>query len=134
MLPKNGRNGISIVFGLFGQPKVKYRNSIPMPRRAKSAVTGVAGGFGWMAQASGVADFAKKSVEGTKNTTVNTKNQICDLGEMLLAPVIGLVNATPLGSLFQANPEEQGQRARDQAVSKAARQASKADAYLPTLR
>ncbi|MHC4403937.1 MAG: hypothetical protein ACYTG0_30130 [Planctomycetota bacterium] len=129
-----GRNGISIVFGLFGQPKVKYRNSIPMQRRAKNAVTDVAGGLGRMVHKSGVADFAKKSAEGATNFTVNAKNQICDLGERLIAPAVGLVNATPLGSLFQANPEEQAQRARDQAVRRAASQASQADAYLPTLR
>jgi hypothetical protein len=129
-----GRNGISISFGLWGKPKVVYRNSVPATRRAKNAIVGAEKEAGWLVEQSGLPDLAKTGAAGTKNVLVNTRNAVEDLGQGLLAPAIGLVNSTPLGSIFRGNPEDQAQRRRDAEVRRAAQENAKAAFSLPTLR
>jgi hypothetical protein len=129
-----GRHGICISFGLFGEPKVTYRNSVPVSRRAKNLVMGTAGGFGKLAEKSGLSELAKRGAEGAKSVAVNTKNGIHDLGQQLCAPAIGLLNTTPLGSVFRSDLAEQARRARDAEIRRAARQAANAGISLPTVR
>jgi len=129
-----GRSGISISFGLWGKPKVVYRNSVPAARRAKNVIVGTGKGTARLVEQSGLPNLAKTSAQGTKNVVVNTKNAVEDLGQGLLAPAIGLVNATPLGSIFRGNPEDQARRRRDAEVRRAARENAKAAFSLPTLR
>ena len=129
-----GRNGITISFALWRKPKVVYRNSVPATRRAKNMVVGAGKGAGRLVEQSGVPDLAKRGAEGTKNVVINTKNAVEDIGRGLLSPVVGLINATPLGSLFRGNPEDQAQRRRDTEVRRAARENAKAEFSVPTLR
>jgi hypothetical protein len=129
-----GRNGISISFGLWGKPKVVYRNHVPTTRQAKNVIVGAGKGAGRLVEQSGLPNLAKTSAQGTKNVVVNTKNAVEDLGRGLLAPAVGLVNATPLGSIFRGNPEDQAQRRRDVEVRRAARENAQAAFSLPTLR
>jgi hypothetical protein len=129
-----GRSGISISFGLWGKPKVVYRNHVPTTRRAKTMIVGAGKGAGQLVERSGLPNLAKMGAEGTENVVVNTRNAVEDLGQGLLAPVIGLVGSTPLGSIFRGNPEDQAQRRRDAEVRRAARENAKAAFSLPTLR
>lgn len=129
-----GPNGITISFGFFGTPKVTYRNRVPWRRQANDAVSGVRSGTSRLIEESRLPQVTRAATEGTRNLVANTRNTVEDVGERLLAPAVGLVNATPLGSLFCSSPEEQAQRRRDEAVQRAAREAARANTFIPTLR
>jgi hypothetical protein len=49
-------------------------------------------------------------------------------------PAIQLINATPLGSVFNKPPEDLPQRIRDREVRAASDEARRADAFIPTVR
>jgi hypothetical protein len=129
-----GRHGITVGFGLLGRPKVTYRNRKPVGRQAKKAVAGVAGGAAQLVEATRLPELTRAAAEGTKNVVANTGNGIRDMGEGLIAPALQLIQATPLGSIFRSNPEEQATRRRDREVRSAAREASQAEAFIPSLR
>ena len=129
-----GRNGIRVSFGLFGKPKVTYRNSVPTTRRAKNMVAGASNGIGRLVECSGVPTVTKVGATGVKNLAINAKNGVLGLGEGLVAPVIGLAGATPLGAVFSSNTEDQAQQCRDHQVRKAACENAEASASFPTLR
>ncbi|NQU24299.1 MAG: hypothetical protein HQ567_23705 [Candidatus Nealsonbacteria bacterium] len=129
-----GRNGITVSFGMWGTPKVTYRNRVPVTRMATQVATGATKGVGAMAQQSGIPRLTRSGVENTRNLAVNAKHGIEDLGGGLLAPVCGLVNSTPLGAIFASNPEDNARRKRDAALRRAAEQQAKASISLPTIR
>lgn len=129
-----GKNGITVCFGMFGKPKVVYRNCVPAQRQAKNAVVLAAKGSARFVEATGLPQGVKLVAAGTKNLAVNAAYGLRDLGAAMITPAVNLVSSTPVGSLVAAGPEALAQRRRDGEVRRAAQQTYKAEAAIPTLR
>jgi hypothetical protein len=129
-----GAHGVILSFGLFGKPKVTYRNHVPATRQVGAAVAGVAHGTGKAIHATRLDEGAARVGEGVKNAACRVGTGVCDAGRQAAAPAVAVARATPLGSLFQSDPAAQAQRQRDRAVRSAEAKNLKAEADIPTNR
>jgi hypothetical protein len=129
-----GRYGISVEFGLFGKPKVDYRNHVPVMRRAKEAAAGIAQGTGRLAGATKVPKLAQEASTGAKNAVTNVGYGVIQLAGRVAAPAVRILQATPVGSVFQSNPERSATRRRDCQVRHAACESYRTGTDVPTLR
>ncbi len=129
-----GCHGITVSFGPFGDPKVVYRNRVPVTRQAQQVYEGAKQGTSRLLQETRLPELAGATVRGAGNLAGNVRSGAEDAAGMLFAPAVSFVNATPLGSLFASNPEEQAQRRRDREVRAAARERFRSEAFFPTVR
>jgi hypothetical protein len=130
-----GTNGIALTFGRFtGEPKVVYRNRVPVTRQAKKVYEGARDGACKLLYGTGVPQLADATAGGAKNLVGNVRSGVADAAEGFFAPGVSFIKATPLGSLLASNPEEQARRQRDRAVQAASRERLRAEASLGTLR
>ncbi|MDG1894873.1 MAG: hypothetical protein P8J37_08195 [Fuerstiella sp.] len=78
---------------------------------------------------------AVKHVSTASVTLLNrTADGIRQTGEIVVMPVKLVTQSTPLGALFESDPEGEATRARDAAVSQAQNGLSQRDLSIPTLR
>jgi len=129
-----GATGLTIKFGLFGDPKVVYRNRVPYARHVKNGFDEAKKCADSLFEQTGIPKLVDRTAEGAKNLAVNVRNGLEDGAQMLTAPAASFIQATPIGSLLKSNPEEQATRQRDCEVRAAAQQKLDLDAYIPTLR
>lgn len=75
------------------------------------------------------------AVAHASRNAINSSADIAhDVGAAAAAPFVRVAEATPLGSLLTADPEESARRTRDAAVQRAARNNSDREFSIPTLR
>ena len=101
---------------------------------AKNVLVGAAEGTANLIEESGLPKATAVATQGAKNLAVSARDGVVKVGGAVLSPAVQLINATPLGSVFQTSPEEIAQRRRDREVRCAAIEASRADASIATLR
>jgi hypothetical protein len=129
-----GAHGITLSFGLFGKPKVTYRNHVPVGRQVQSAVVAAGLGAGSLVEKAGLPELTHAAAQGTKNFVGHAAEGGQAVGSMVTAPVVQVLRATPLGSIFSGGPGEFAQHHRDQEVRRAADKAAEASADIPTVR
>ncbi len=123
-----GPQGMCVTFPPFCKPRVVYRNGVPLSRKTANVVHSV------NLHAQDLAYHTHQVLVGAKNVTVNVSNGVHDVGKQVLAPVHAVVQMTPIGSLFQSDPARQAERARDEAVTRAQKEATLRAADIQTLR
>jgi len=129
-----GRHGITISFGLFGRPKVSYRNHRSVQRTAVQTAMKATERVGNAWERSGLAEAAEGGVQSTKGFVASTSNGARDAGKALVTPAAQLIKATPLGALFRDKTEQHARRRRDREVRATAAERARADVSLSTLR
>jgi hypothetical protein len=83
---------------------------------------------------TGLPHAVEHVAHGTHAALDGTADRIHDAGEMLVAPVVRVFDATPLGSALSGSAADRATRERDTAVSRAAGEARRRDLTIPTLR
>jgi len=129
-----GRQGVTILFLPACQPRVVYRNGTTVARAAARVTVAAKDCTTRVVQESGLREHAANLASGTKTAVANVAHGAQDLAKQAVAPVKGLLQMTPLGSIFQSDPAAEAQRRRDRAVQKAQEQAARAEASIPTVR
>jgi len=129
-----GRHGVTIIFPAACQPKVIYRNGITVSKAASRVATSAKNCTTRAVHTSGIPQCTADVAAGARSALGNLASGAKDLGKQVVAPVHGLLQMTPLGSIFQADPAAAAQRRRDQAVQKAQEQTARAEASIPTVR
>lgn len=81
-----------------------------------------------------VATHAQTAKSSLRQTLTNTKVAVKNTSQVVAAPVVNVVSATPLGSLLQDRSAEQATAQRDEGVQQAADAAEKALQTIPTNR
>jgi len=132
----------------FGERRIRVRFKQPLHPFDRNAVT-VAYGDGdeddlepsdsqpghvsdWIHR-TGVPDAVRYVATGTHNALDTTADRFRDAGELIVAPVVRLIDATPLGGLV-SSAEERAQRSRDAGVRRAEQLARETEGSIPTLR
>jgi len=129
-----GRQGVTILFLPACRPRVVYRNGTTVARAAARVTVAAKNCTTRVARESGLCEHAASLASGTKAAMGNVAHGAQDLAKQAVAPVQGLLQMTPLGSVLQSDPAAQAQWRRDQAVRKAQKQAARAEASIPTVR
>jgi hypothetical protein len=129
-----GRHGITISFGLFGRPKVSYRNHRSVQHTAVQTAVKATERVGNALDKSGLAKAAQGGTQSTKGLVASTSNGVKDAGKALFTPAAQLVKATPLGALFGDKTEQHARRQRDREVRAAAEQSARRAISLSTNR
>jgi hypothetical protein len=129
-----GRHGITLSFGLFGQPKVSYRNHRSVHHTAVETVAKAHDHLGNAWENSGLSKAAKGGAQSTKGFFTSTSNGVKDAGKAFFTPAKQLVQSTPLGALFRDKTEEHARRQRDREVRAAAEASARRAISLSTLR
>jgi hypothetical protein len=129
-----GRHGIKIGFGIFGKPKVAYRNCTPATRMAKNLAVNTGERIVGAVNASRIPQAAEATGRLATNLSCAAQSLTETAVEIVTNPAIQLINATPLGSVLDKPPEDIPTRIRDRQVEAAAEQARREDAFIPTLR
>jgi len=126
--------GHGVRFGHVSAPKIVYhrgrslRTSFINTGRKSTKKTA-----SWL-ERSGVSEAVHRVVDGASNTIHGTADGVRTVGEFVTAPAIQLINATPLGSILNGNPEQRAQQERDAAVQRAVRKNRKLSGFIPTVR
>jgi len=129
-----GRQGVTVVFPATCQPRAVYRSGVTAAKVASQAATAAGNCTTGAIQASGIPQCAADVAASTKSALGNVAAGAKDLAKQAVAPVQGLLQMTPLGSIFQSDPAAAAQRRRDQTVQQAQQKATKAEASFPSLR
>jgi hypothetical protein len=128
-----GAHGICIDFGLFGFPKVVYRNGVPVSRRVGNVVQCVYTGTSELVTRTGLPEGIHDVAQGTKVVVNHAADAVHNVGTAVIKPVKQIVSMTPIGSIFSTDPAKEAERERDIGVQRAATEATKAQATIPAL-
>lgn len=124
-----GQHGITLKFGLLGEPSVKYRSSLPWREKAAKAV-----------HADKIAAGTKKAVGDIKTGVAGVGILAGDAAKMVTLPAQNAVGFLPFGKVvFNRDAHEQlvervGQHHRDHAAKKAEERARRDEATYRTIR
>jgi hypothetical protein len=125
-----GHDAIIVCFGLRGKPKIVYRHGVPLRVKAARGVKSLGQCTTNLLAESGVCEHAGNAARSAKNAIGNVAHTTHDLAGMAVTPIANVAMMTPIGSIFQPNPE----RKRDAAVTRAQAEKARADASIRTLR
>lgn len=99
-----GERGISVVFGLFGKPSVKYRNGMTATRRIGKLVHMDE----LKKHASKAHEQLKQGAEFSKTIVYGAVATVSDSADQVISPVKGVLESLPLGKiLFDPTLEQQ---------------------------
>jgi hypothetical protein len=129
-----GHKGITIHFPRVGVPRVRYREHVPPARVAVKGTVAVAKGIHHVAEESGASDLVRNTTCHVLNAGGAAVRCVRTVGECVVAPVGAVVKATPLGSVFTADPTNRAIQERDAAVRRARERDVFSDATIPTVR
>lgn len=91
-----GETGVSVVFGLFGHPSVKYRSGLTLSRRVNRLLH--VDDLKKHAQAS--HEHLKQSAERTKMVTYGAVASVSQAADQVISPVKGLMESLPFGKII----------------------------------
>lgn len=128
------QHGISVVFGRFGPPTVKYRSHVPIRRKTTNFVSGVGDHTRQFVEKSGLSKAGHAAAHGTWNLAVSIHTGVAHFGHNVLSTPAQFMRSTPIGSVFSDNSAEAARLARDRDVRAAATRSLADEASLPTLR
>jgi hypothetical protein len=129
-----GPQAITVYFGLHCKPKVTYVEGVPIGEHLRRTREEMHRNLDDLARRSGLTEASKQVHDGVKNAADNAVELTHNVAKRIASPVVQLVRATPLGSVFAANPERQAERARDASVQRAGADARALAADIKTVR
>jgi hypothetical protein len=128
------KQGVTVCFKRFGDPKVTYRNSVPVGRMVSAVSHAVSSGTIHLVQSTGVPEGVGTVAHAAESLVINTSGYAYSAGKQLSAPVVGLAKSTPIGSLFKRDPAKEADCARQHAVKRAQHQDQLLNETIQTVR
>ena len=129
-----GPQAIILKFGHHGKPSVVYRQGTPLVEKIHQASEARHEKIDQLVERTGLPAAAGKIHDGARNAVGASADGVRSVGKRVAAPVVQLIRATPLSSIFSSNPENQALRERDQLSSRAEAEAKRFTADIPTIR
>lgn len=129
-----GPQAIVLKFGLCGKPTVVYRQGTPLVEHLRQASEARHERVDRWVQRTGLPVAYNRVCEGTSNAAGAAADGARALGRAAVTPVLQIVRATPLGTIFTSDPSRQAERERDSMVRRAEAETRKFAADIPTVR
>jgi hypothetical protein len=129
-----GDRGVAIHFGLFGPPKVVYRNGRTWGQCVGGAAVAVGHEICEVVDATGLPEHVHDACEGTKNAVKAAAMGVKQASKIVTTPVEQIVSRTPLGSIFHSNPEQDAEDVRDRELQSVEKERFAAEATIRTIR
>jgi hypothetical protein len=129
-----GPQAITLTFGLHGRPRVTYTEGVPLARHIKESSDQFRRNVYGLVDRSGLTEANRRLQEGVRNVAVTSVDRVHDVARIAATPVVKLIKATPLCSVFTSTPEQLAERERDAAVRRAQADSALLDADIRTIR
>jgi hypothetical protein len=125
---------VRIEFGLHGRPKVTYRQGKPSPRIAGEALGATARASGRLLKRTRLPEYGHQAGAFAAGTVVAAADTIGTVTKAAAAPVVGILQSTPIASAASRTAEQRAGRLRDTLVERTAAQNARAEATIRTVR
>jgi hypothetical protein len=129
-----GPQAIILKFGHHGNPSIVYRQGTPVLEHFRQAREARRQRVDKWVQRTGIPQAFDKVREGTSNAVGASADGVKAVGKAVVSPIVQVVQATPLGTIFTSDPARQAQREQEAIANQAQSQADKLSADIPTVR
>ena len=129
-----GKQGITLAFGLCGNPKVTYRNCQPLTRRLGNAAAKTRARTKDLCTRAGLAGLNQKACNHAKTACDCAAGAVKTAGKTVLTPVVQVVQILPGAKMLSSSVEQRAANARNSSVNAAANASATSDASIATVR
>jgi len=130
-----GPQSIFLKFGHHGgKPSVVYRQGLGIGERMRLASEARHDRIDKWVERTGLPEAGGKIREGAGNALGATADGVRAVGKAAVAPVVRIIQATPIGSVLKSDPAKDAERERDTMTRRAEAEAKRVGADIPTLR
>lgn len=129
-----GPQAIILKFGHHGNPSVVYRQGTPAIEQWRLAREARRDRRDRWVQRTGLPQAYNRIREGASNAVGASADGLNAVGRAAVTPVTQIIQSTPLGAIFTPDPARQAERERDTMIRRAAADADKLSADIPTNR
>jgi hypothetical protein len=128
-----GKHGVTIRFCLLtGQPKVEYRNCMPVSRRLEDAGTKVNASCKEFADRSGITQVKQMACSGAKSVCKDTADVLGAVGKGIARPIAQVSQLIPGIKMLSTTEEDRAIRLRDAQVQTAEKAAASQNLTIPS--
>ena len=108
-----GAQSIILKFGHHGKPSVEYRQGLSLSERLRQGSEARHERVDRWVQRTGFPEARGKIREGTSNALGATADGVRGVSKAAVSPVVQVIRATPIGSVFRSDPAKAAARERD---------------------